>query len=94
MSLTPNSPLTHFAGVGEVRAKKLEKLGLFRVKTFFPTIPGITKTDAKYFPFAALLWKAGYASPPWWRSTPVLPGSAGAWTWFRSKWWTKPAPST
>ena len=28
MSVTPNTPLTQFAGVGEVRAKKLEKLGI------------------------------------------------------------------
>ena len=28
MDITPNTPLTSFPGVGEVRAKKLEKLGL------------------------------------------------------------------
>ena len=28
MTVTPDTPLTEFPGVGEVRAKKLDKLGL------------------------------------------------------------------
>jgi len=49
MSLTPNSPLTHFAGVGEVRAKKLEKLGLVRVKDLLSYYPRDYEDRRKVF---------------------------------------------
>ena len=39
MEITLNTPLTDFPGVGEVRAKKLEKLGLVRCADLISYFP-------------------------------------------------------
>ena len=39
MHITLNTPLTDFAGIGEVRAKKLEKLGLRRCADLLAYFP-------------------------------------------------------
>ena len=49
MSVTPNSPLTQFAGVGEVRAKKLEKMGLVQVKDLLSYYPRDYEDRRKVF---------------------------------------------
>ena len=37
MAVTPDTSLTQFPGVGEVRAKKLEKLGIYATREEFMT---------------------------------------------------------
>ena len=69
MDVTRSTPLTDFPGVGEARAKKLEKLGLTAAGDLLAWYP--------------LCRRAGRAWPPWRRSTPGCPASGRDWNWSR-----------
>ena len=82
MAVTRDTPLTDFPGVGEARAKKLEKLGLTSAGDLLAWYPRDYEDRRKVYAVAEAPLE-GRAWPPWRRSTPGSPGYGRGWSWFR-----------
>ena len=81
MTITLDTPVTDFPGVGPARAKKLEKLGILRAADLLTYYPPTTRTGAGSGPFGLRRWGRRSASPPLRRSALSSPTSARGWSW-------------
>ena len=94
MVVKPDTPLTQFPGVGEVRAKKLAHLGLNTAGDLLTYYPRDYEDRRQVYASARPRRGCGCACGPWWPSTPGSPASERGWIWSRCPWWTRGAPCT
>lgn len=82
MTITLDTPVTDFPGVGPARAKKLEKLGILRAADLLTYYPRDYEDPAPGSgPFGLRRWGRRSASPPLRRSALSSPTSARGWSW-------------
>lgn len=81
MTITPDTPVTDFPGVGPARAKKLEKLGILRAADLLTYYPRDYEDRRRIWSIRAAPLGRRSASPPLRRSAPSSPTSARGWSW-------------
>lgn len=81
MTITLDTPVTDFPGVGPARAKKLEKLGILRAADLLTYYPRTTRTGAGSGPFGCAAGGEGLRLRPCGGAPLSSPTSARGWSW-------------
>ena len=83
MTVTPDTPITQFPGVGQVRAKKLEKLGLTRAGDLLSHDPRDYEDRRRVWSIRTAPLEGKVCVCAMVAERPACPASAGALTWYK-----------